>query len=259
MGDIYRMSIPWRRRWNRWQGGRRTFRSVRAGTVRRRSYRQWPYGARGSSGGNVLTTQEYKSSTINFASQTPFDTGVVLLLTTVAQGTGDNQRIGNVIVIKKLMMRVCMNATGTSKGNCYRIMVLYDKQFNKATPATSDILVGGLPHSSRDFLDLTNRNRFMTLFNSGIFNLGANTNDNDNRTIEWYCKCNAETIFSGAGSTAASIVSGAIIILLIGDAPVVGEAGVFDIQMRMRFQDGQLTGQLPKFWGRSTKGNWNLG
>ncbi len=249
-----------RRRWTqgsgtRWRGSRRT----RTGWARNRiGQRNWPYRRMG--GTNLgLTTQEYKSSTINLATQNPFDTGLVILITTIARGTSDNERIGNVIVMRKVMMRVCMNSTGTSIGGCYRLMLLYDKQFNKSTPTPSDILVAGAPHSSRDFLDLNNRNRFITIFNSGIFNIGANTNDNDNRSIEFYCKCKAETIFSGAGSAEGDLTSGALIILLVGDGTVIGNAAAFDIQIRMRYQDGQLRNQLPKFWDRRTKGNWQAG
>ncbi len=220
--------------------------------------RMMPYRRYNTSAG--LTPQEHKVNTVNIATQNPFDTGFVTGVFTIGQGTGDSSRIGNVIVLKKIMMRVCMNASATSIGGCYRILLLYDKQANRALPTIDDILVGGAPHSSRDFMDLVNRNRFSTLFNSGIFNIGANTNDNDNRSLEFYCTCQAETTFSGSGSTVASIITGNVIVVLVGDGTVATNAAAFDIQFRTRFTDGQLRGNKEaRFFKRRTKGNWNQG
>ncbi len=244
MKNRFRGSYKTGRGWSRMQKGAQV--------------RYWPYRMYNRNAG--LTPQEHKVNTVNIATAFPFDTGVVASVFSIAQGTGDSSRIGNIIVLKRIMMRVCMNATATSIGGCYRIMLMYDKQANKSLPSVDDILVGGAPHSSRDYLDLVNRNRFTTIFNSKIFNIGANTNDNDNRSLEFYCNAAAEVTFSGGGSTVTSVITGNLFVLLIGDGTVVANAAAFDIQFRIRFTDGQLRGNKEaRFFKRSVSGNYLQG
>ncbi len=243
-----------RRHWGygRTSNRRFTMRSTRGGR-RFNPYRGYPSKA-------GLTPQEHKVSTINIATHNPFDTAVITSVFSIAQGTGVSARVGDIICLKKLMMRVCMNATATSIGGCYRILLLYDKQANRGLPTADAIFVGGAPHSSRDYLDLINRNRFSTIMNSGIFNVGANTNDNDNRSMEFYCNLRAEVTFDGAGAGVGSVITGNLVYVAVGDGTVATNAAAFDVQFRTRFTDGQLVGNKEaKFFNRKLTGNFNKG
>jgi len=208
-----------------------------------------------------LTQQEHKVSTQDITGLLPFNTGIVTNVLTVAQGSGDSGRIENVIVMKKIMMRLCAVATGTSQNNCYRVLIIYDNQPNGTTPSISDILVGAGPtHSSREFLDLVNRRRFKTVYNSGIFPVGTNTNDNDNRSTEFYKSAAAESVFNGMGGTIASISTGSYLLVLIGDGASASVSAQFDIQIRFRFVDGQMAGdKTAKFFKQSIKGPLQMG
>lgn len=85
-------------------------------------------------------------------------------LLTIAQGIGDTQRIGRKVTIKKVMLRGNVEIPSTSTpGNTsatVRIMLIHDKQANKALPGVTDVLETAVFQA---FNNLSNKNRFVVL------------------------------------------------------------------------------------------------
>jgi len=196
---------------------------------------------------------EKKVHTLAFTIQPVQGTIPELLNGTVA-GTGVTQRVGDTIVVRKIMIRCCIVATGTSVNACYRFILLWDKQANKALPSLSDIFTGTAPHSPLDFFDLEGRKRFITVWNSHIFAVGANTNDNDNRVYEFNCDCAAETVYSGPTGDISVLTTGALLLITISDKIGVTQVATATIQTRIRFTDGSYGGK-PKFFNKTTSGH----
>jgi len=202
------------------------------------------------------TKLEKKESTVEFTAVLPTNTSAVQLVNGISAGTSNTQRIGDTMVITQISMRFCAVATGTSVNACYRFMLLWDTQPNKALATLEDIFVGTSPHSPLDFMELDNRNRFRTVWNSGVFAIGANTNDNDNRTFEFYCDCKAETVWTGGSGDIGSLTSGALLLVHISNKGVTGNVATVDFQTRIRFNDGQSS-RNARFFNKRTVGSLN--
>lgn len=117
-------------------------------------------------------------------------------------------------------------------------MIIYDAQANGATPAITDILQNGTYESP---MNLNNRDRFRVLADK-FYAMGANNYTTGTlvagspmpRICSIFKKFRLETIYSGTGSTVASIQSGAFYLLVINTANLATSAESF---VRMRFTD----------------------
>jgi len=82
----------------------------------------------------------------------------------VAQGDGQNERIGHKICIKKAMFRLRVNllnqASATPTGATLRILIVLDKQCNGAVAAVADIITDADVYG---FNNLDNTDRFVIL------------------------------------------------------------------------------------------------
>ncbi len=201
---------------------------------------------------------ERKVHTVAFTGVLPTNVQVPTFINNIAQGPSNLQRIGDVMTVTNIMLRFTCKATATSTAQSYRVMLIWDKQPNKAIATLADIFTGGAPHSTLDFLELDGRKRFQTVFNSGIFMVGANTNDNDNRVFEFYCKAKAETIWTGDGGTIGFLTTGALLLVTIGSNGTAANVCSMDFQLRLRFVDGSSKGN-PRFWNKRTVGNLQSG
>ena len=92
-------------------------------------------------------------------------TGDVLLLNLIAQGTGESQRIGRKITIRKIDWRytiaVLAQTDAALTAESCRVMLIHDHQCNGVTPTVGDVLKTA---DYQSFNDLANTGRFNTLF-----------------------------------------------------------------------------------------------
>jgi len=91
------------------------------------------------------------------ASTSSFSTPV--MLNPVGQGTGNNDRIGRKIAMTKLQLR-WERWQGTGVPDPFRILVVYDRSPNGATPAITSILSG---NGISTPVNLSNTDRFLIL------------------------------------------------------------------------------------------------
>jgi len=105
---------------------------------------------------------------------TSMDTGFMIQLNTVPQGTGDTQRIGNKMTIKNINVRYRYRLdTAVNRGCVLRVMLVQDLQCNGEEAETGDILDGWFdqaeppvfqPPNIQSFRNLDNDERFKILY-----------------------------------------------------------------------------------------------
>lgn len=96
-------------------------------------------------------------------------TAVFAILNGVGQGTSLFQHVGRQIYMKSLQFDAIVYPTATTVVQDYgRMLIIYDKQPNKAFPAIADLLQdyngsAGASTTSLSFINMTNRRRFVVL------------------------------------------------------------------------------------------------
>lgn len=144
-------------------------------------------------------------------------------------------RIGRRVTQTSIFLRGDVSLAATSTGSCaVRILVVYDKQPNKALPNITDILVTDTIGSVNA---LANSHRFKVLRDVLIPCLG--TAGPQAGYVNEYIKCNLETEFidgTGAG-TIADITSGALLTLVYANNNIVTQQINHNITARVRFAD----------------------
>lgn len=170
------------------------------------------------------------------------NTGILVLLNGVSQGTDYTNRIGRKIILKSLLFRLTVvpnnSSAGLAVGDIARMVILYDCQTNAATPAVTDVL------NLADFnepMNLNNRDRFKVLSDKFItigaatYTAGALTAGSPvPKQIKIYKKMNMEQIFGATGNTVGSIQTGAIWVLFISQG---ASASTYLYNSRIRFID----------------------
>lgn len=156
------------------------------------------------------------------------------LINGCAQGVTQNERVGRKTVIKSVGLRYIYN-TGTAGGaqSQVRIIVVYDKQANGASPLVGDVISGGQFYG---FNSLGNADRFIILLDEIS---EAAQSSAMNVSGKKFMKCNLECMFGGATSGIASINSGSIYIMAANNSdPTIGSAaGTVYYTTRIRYTD----------------------
>lgn len=184
-----------------------------------------------SRGGELKFVDIAATPTITFASGT-FSAGT--LLNGSVPGSGATDRIGRKVVIKSLLYRYAFSlAASSTGGGTLRILIVYDKQANAAAPLITDIL---LADSFTSPNNLSNRDRFITLFDELTEPLGSGANYQVANV--GYKKLNLEQMFNaGTAGTIGDITSGSIY-LFVAQSGAIGTANpTFSIRTRVRYSD----------------------
>lgn len=168
-------------------------------------------------------------------------TGSVTLLNGVAQGDDFTNRTGRKITMKSLYIRgVVKNFDTTSGPTLGRMLIVYDKQANAAAPTVADILKEA---TSTSQFNLNNRDRFSIIMDKqwavGCIDTTATQSFAAGpicHEYKLYKKLNLDTIFNGTGATIASIATGSIYMVIIGDVTTT-QGCYFRLSSRIRFTD----------------------
>lgn len=211
---------------------RATLRATRAGPLRLK-----PFRGRGFSG---RAPPELKTIDSSYSTNIPA-AGIINLIDGVSAGTDFTNRIGRKIVLKSMLCRFNLtgiNTQSTTLGDTVRVMVFYDNQTNGAVPVVGDVLSTG---AFMDPINLNNRDRFKVLSDQFVelegttYTGGALTAGSPKHHFhQIFMKVNLEEIFSGTGSTVASIATGGVFVLLISQRNNFTNA---DVNTRIRFND----------------------
>ncbi len=154
--------------------------------------------------------------------------GTTIAVNLISQGTGESQRVGRKIIIKAIMLQGVLRLPGTTDGNktcdVDRIMVIQDKQANKALATVADVL--GSSPDILNYRELTNVGRFKVLktiwrtVNSPAGAGDGTTNDFGQMFKKWsiYIKTNIPIEFNAAAGAITEITTNNIFVLEISQA-----------------------------------------
>lgn len=161
----------------------------------------------------------------------------ITLLNGVATGSDFTDRVGRKINLHSWSIRGFLSPTDSLVDTAnIRMMVVLDLQTNGAAPAITDILKSSSPSAQ---LNLNNRDCFRVLMDKMIVSgplTAAFVGTPITTPIKKYRKIRQEMIFTGTLSTVASISSGAIWLVMLGNNSA-GAGRNFVWSSRVRFTD----------------------
>jgi len=165
--------------------------------------------------------------------------GGINYLTTIAQGTGASDRVGDSIKVRRIDVTGVYTRNGTDA--VVRIIVLRDTENQAVTPSVSDVLANTgsvlAPHSPPNWLNKNlnaEKNRFVFLYDEVLCLSSSQSNmlfeysspDNEDRHVR----------FRGTGSTSASAGEGALFMIRITDQ-VTNNLPQFTAVVRVHYTD----------------------
>jgi len=165
------------------------------------------------------------------ASTSSFSTPV--MLNPVGQGTGNNDRIGRKIAMTKLQLR-WERWQGTGVPDPFRILVVYDRSPNGATPAITSILSG---NGISTPVNLSNTDRFLILMDiypcaqQGMTELYMCNKENRKFSPA------LEARWTGSTGGVSDMTTGGIWVFWCNTGQV-GTSQTLQIYSRIRFADG---------------------
>ncbi len=171
-------------------------------------------------------------------------TAQIDVLNIVDQGNGPSERNGREITMKTIQLSCAVSEKVGSVPTIYRFKLVFDKSTNGAAAAGGDILSnGGTALAPLGYNNLDNRNRFVTLWDSGPFEAEKVGNNNANKTFQVFQKINYSTIYSGTGGGVGNIKSGGLLLMLVCNNSVTTQNHTIYYTARLRYNDGRLMGK----------------
>lgn len=165
-------------------------------------------------------------------------TATITLLNGMAQGTDSDERAGRKTHGKTLSIKLLVsNEAGAPFMSPMRVMVIYDKQSNKAAPIIGDLLDTTTMTASKN---INNRDRFQVLGDE-VIQLGAGaatTGSAGNMTFfykRFFNLRNLETTFADASAGVGSVNTGALYLVYFGTFAAGSTDYDVDAKMRLRF------------------------
>lgn len=185
-------------------------------------------------------TNSYKFTDTTALSSPCITTGNLTLLGAVGQGTDENQRLGRNTMMKSIQFKGELQAGATNAQSIARVILLYDRQPNKAAPVMADILTSVTYNA---FRNLDNKDRFVILMDKmysviGPGGTGVST-ESVQRAIDKYIKLpNLLTNYTNSGTgTSADITTGSLWLFTLGDQSTASLGSSLNYYARVRFVD----------------------
>lgn len=163
----------------------------------------------------------------------------------IAAGTGESQRVGRKVWIKKILMKYSLILAATAGATInpaqdrVRVILYHDKQCNGAIPAAAIILQ---TVTVNGFRNMENIGRFNILYDKiHVMNCVAAAGDgaaNDSapmaRQGKFYKNCNIPIEYSGTAGTIGEIRSNNLCLLVVANN---AEATAIEATIRLRYLD----------------------
>ena len=169
-------------------------------------------------------------------------TGTVTLIPVIPQGSDVNERIGRKVTLKSIAMRGYAVSNANTLVTYGRVMLVYDRQPNKALASMTDILDSA---SSLSFNNNQNRDRFLTIMNKSFTLCGNNTTAGQQTETSMICmdyfrKVNLPMQFGSAGTgLIADITTGALLLVTVGATAAGTSDGDLTVSFRITYADPQ--------------------
>ncbi len=170
---------------------------------------------------------------------------------TIAQGTGESERLGRKCLVKKIGWRFTLSMPSqTATGNTsdeVRVILYLDKQANGASATVSAAVDGNGILATSDFQsfnNLANKGRFLTLMDR-TYNLYCPSGGGDGTTVDFGEQSIADTFYKNCSIPVeydSSLTTGVIATMRTNNIGVLllSKSGFvnFASKMRVRFMDG---------------------
>lgn len=155
------------------------------------------------------------------------------LLTPIAQGVNDTERIGRKVRLLKMDLRYnAYMASTTTVGSPFRIKIVYDKQANGVAPTAAQVLTTDSMISPNN---LDNADRFITLADWYTQPMSVPSDMNESKRLTR--KMDLNQIWSAATGTIADITTGSVYLWVWSNGQIATTAGVFSYYCRFRYTD----------------------
>lgn len=166
-------------------------------------------------------------------------TPVLLLMNGIQNGTAYYNRVGTVISIRSVELRINFISTaGTGVDQLQRYSLVLDRQPNGLAPLFTDIygMIGGASGLS-SMRNLQNRKRFKVLWDR-TYNVNVNTGSNYNKYLYLKFRRPIKTTYNAGNSgNVSDISSNALYFVSIGTQAAGATAGAVQGYTRIRFVD----------------------
>lgn len=169
------------------------------------------------------------------ASTTP----VINLVATILQGPDETMRLGRNVVYTSLSWKGILQGGSAGSQSVARLIILYDRQPNRALPAAADILNGGTVFAMRNN---DNQDRFVFLYDKVQSVIGTSTSTGTESAQRVWNKAIplkklVANYQSGATGAIGEITTGSLIYMTVGNLASGTTAPVFTLNFRTRFAD----------------------
>ncbi len=190
--------------------------------------------------------QEYKFHDVTISDAILANNWTILnsgTLLTIAAGTGESQRVGRKISIRKIGFRytiaLLLGTSSTSTSSSVRVMVYLDKQTNKLTAALGDIVEDDTFYT---FNNLSNKGRFVILMDrthdiSSTAGAGDGTTNDFGENIKaftFFKECNIPIEYNSTAGALSEMTSNNIAIMVFSSENAIAR---IDGNFRFRFSD----------------------
>jgi len=162
-------------------------------------------------------------------------TGAVITMNGLAPGASDGQRVGKLIKMRQLQLRLHSYVTaGTGVDQVHRVLVVLDHQTNGAAPGVTDILDAV---TTTAFPNQDNRLRFMILYDK-VFTLSASAESGSMQfatvdiPLRYITQYNA-----GTAGTVGDIASNGLFLVVLGTEAAGASAGTVRWSERLNYTD----------------------
>lgn len=167
-------------------------------------------------------------------------TGSVTLIPSIPQGSATNERIGRKVTLKSIQMRGYAVSNATTLVTYCRVMIVYDRQPNKALAGITDILDSA---DSLSFPNSGNSDRFRTLYNKSFAVVGNNTTggqqtEKSMHVMDWFKNVNLPVQYAtGASGAITNITTGSLLLVTCGNVISSTADGDLTVGFRVSFSD----------------------
>lgn len=173
----------------------------------------------------------------SLATGSAINTELFVLLNGIANASGENGRIGNLINIKRIFINLNFDiSTATITNNTFRILLFYDFQPTGITPSVSEILQSTAT-SKQAILSLNNLHnsyRFFLIFNHYITMVKGTETEKCLVKLP-FDDVDLRVVYNGIGGTISSISNGSLYMLLLAENS--DSNNLVDYHCRIRFSD----------------------
>lgn len=175
----------------------------------------------------INVEDKYMDTSITIA---PDNTGIVTLLSGIAQGLTDVTRIGNKLRVKDIYARLSTTINALSGATFVRVILFSDKECASATPAVTDVLQSA---SHLSPINRDNSDRFVIIKDTTV-SMAVGT-ESRLKEWKWFKTLPIHIWYDGTGATVADCRENTLFMLTISNEPT--NAPSFAAQVRVKFYD----------------------